>query len=385
MMTTNRKNRSQVVVGPGLRRTVPCVALALVLLVQGGGAQKNRPVFQDSVDVIVGTPVAVKDRLRSWSANFGSLHYQASVFRDQSFREQVSTSTWERDKSYVSDPGAFNMKIMDTLREAGKFYLRRIARGPDEIGEFQEASAYWVLTARWPSLATAPQSAFVFRQSAILNFAAGHLDYGNYAYRVRRSTDGVQVLAGPGSVVQIDSLWNIDEDLQDTAYVVEGLYAGETFRYRNLAADSIEVSTWHLNVAIPTTPTGVSLWSPGAKAGDKLNLLDVSPQSGWLTSRQFRFIFETPVGTSSIYVRPRTTRQIVHSMPEEFLFPGNPATWSNVGDWKIVTLNVNPAFLRAYSAKSPATVAVSIEFADQWSRQFKQTYTARVFSSEYEK
>ena len=159
------------------------------------------------------------------------------------------------------------------------------------------------------------------------------------------------VLSGVGSVVRIDSLWGIDEDLQDTAYVVEGLYAGKPFDYRNASTDSIESSSWRVSVSLPSTPASVSLWVPAAKPGDRLNLLDVSSQTGWLTSRQFRFIFETPIGTSSIYVRPRTTQQIIHSIPEDFLLPGNPATWANLGDWRIATLNVNPAFLRGYSPR----------------------------------
>ncbi len=361
------------------------LAFCLLVVAETGTAQKSRPVFQDSIDVIVGTPVTAKDRLRSWSSSFNALWYQVSVFRDPSFQDQVSTSTWERDKSYQSDPGAYNIIIVDTLHDAGKFYLRRVARGPDEIGEFQEASAYWILNVHWPSLATTPRTAFVFGQSAVLNFAAGHLNYANYGYRVSRASDGVQVFSGTGSVVRIDSLWGIDEDLQDTAYVVEGLYAGSPFRYRNESTDVIEQSSWHISVAIPAVPTGVSLWVPAAKPGDRLNLLDVSPQIGWLTSRQFRFIFETPIGTSSIYVRPRTTQQIVRSTPQEFLLPGNPVTWTNVGDWRIATINVNPAFLRGYSAKTPATVSLTIEFRDQWGQQFRQAYAAKVFSSEYEK
>ncbi len=357
----------------------------LILGAQDSTAQKSRPVFQDSVDVIVGTPLSVKDRLRSWSPNFANLRYQVAVFRDGAFREQVSPCKWERDKNYVSDPGAFNIKIIDTLPEAGRFYLRRIARGPDEIGEYQEASSYWVLNAHWPSLPADPQTAFVYGQSAILNFAAGHLNYTNYSYRVLRSSDGVQVLAGPGPVVQIDSLWKIDEAEQDTAYVVEGFYAGRPFLYRNIALDTIEQSRWHVSVSVPALPAAVTLWVSAPKAGDRLNLLDVALQSGWLTSRMFRFIFETPVGTSSIYVRPRTTRQTIRSSPEEFLVPGNPATWANVGDWRVATINVNPAFLRGYSAKSPATVSLIVEFRDQWGQQFRQTYAAKIFSSEFEK
>ncbi len=386
MALTNCRDTSTAGRRSALSLAVLCsTALALVLVMEQSPAQKSRPVFQDSIDVIVGTPVTVKDRLRSWSSSFGTLRYQVAIFRDPNFRDQVSTSTWERDKSYLSDPGAYNIKIVDTLESAGKFYLRRVARGPDEIGEQQEATAYWVLNAHWPSLATTPHTAFVFGQSAIVNFAAGHLNYANYGYRVSRSSDMTPVLSGAGSVVRIDSLWGIDEDLQDTAYVVEGLYAGKTFNYRNESTDSIETSSWRLSVSIPSTPANVSLWVPAAKPGDRLNLLDVSLQTGWLTSRQFRFIFETPVGTSSIYVRPRTTQQIVRSIPEEFLLPGNPATWTNMGDWRIATINVNPAFLRGYSAKTPATVSLNVEFRDQWGRQFRQTYAAKVFSSEYEK
>lgn len=370
----------------GYARVASLLLAGLVLLaVQESPGQKSRPVFQDSVDVIVGTPLSVKDRLRSWSANFANLRYQVAVFRDQAFRDQVSSCKWERDKNYVSDPGAFNIRIVDTVRDAGRFYLRRIARGPDEIGEYQEASTYWVLNVRWPSLPAGPQTAFVYGQSAVLNFAAGHLDYANYSYRVARASDGIQVLAGTGPLVPIDSLWKIDEGEQDTGYVVQGLYAGNPFRYENLALDTIEESTWRVSVAVPALPAAVTLWVAAPKSGERLNLLDVAPQNGWLTSRMFRFIFETPVGTSSVYVRPRTTRQTIRSSPEEFLLPGNPATWANVGDWRVATINVNPAFLRGYSAKSPATVSLIVEFRDQWGQQFRQTYAAKIFSSEFEK
>ena len=99
------------------------IALALVLAVDATYAQKVRPVFQDSLDVIVGTPITVKDRLRSWSSSFGNLRYQVALFRDPNFQDQLSTSTWDRDRSYQSDPGAYNIRIVDTLPTAGKFYL----------------------------------------------------------------------------------------------------------------------------------------------------------------------------------------------------------------------------------------------------------------------
>src|SRR5512135_2296886 len=197
MESLHHRDRSSADARSMLARAVSFLILpAIVLLVQEGEAQKSKPVFQDSIDVIVGTPVSIKDRLRSWSPNFSSLRYQVAVYRDQAFREQVSVSKWVKDKSILSDPGAYNIRVVDTMRDAGKFYLRRIARGPDEIGEFQEASAYWVLSSHWPSLATAPQTAFVFGQSAIINFASGHLDYSEYSYRVRRASDMTQVLAG---------------------------------------------------------------------------------------------------------------------------------------------------------------------------------------------
>ncbi|MGA9120591.1 MAG: hypothetical protein WB699_14600 [Bacteroidota bacterium] len=364
-----------------------CLAIAILFLAgpAAGVAQQVRPVFQDSIDAVVGSPLFVKDHLRNWNANFASIRYRVTLFRDEKFRVALKEWKWSRDKNYANNPGDFNVRIVDTLRESGRFYLLRVARGPDERGVIEEASAYWIIDSHWPFLATSPVRSLDYGQSAFLNFAAGHGNYADYSYRVLRASDNDQVLGGRGPVVTVDSLWRIDEDLQDTAYVVEGLYDGRPFRYHDIAADSIEPSRWRVSVSVPPTPAGVTLWTPAPKPSDRLNLLDMAPQEGWLTSRQFRYIFETPIGASSIYVRPRTSRQVVRSVPDDFLLPGNPSSWTNLGDWRIVTLNVNPLYLRDKSSRRPGTVLVTIEFLDQWGQQFRQTYSARVFSSEYEK
>jgi hypothetical protein len=371
-----------------LLRNAAGVCLAFTLMVPGtheAAAQQSRPVFQDSLDVVVGAPVFVVDHLRNWNANFNALRYRVTLFRDEKFRQPVKEWKWTRDRNYVNNPGDFNVRILDTLPEAGRFYLERVARGPDERGMMDEASTYWIIDAHWPYLAASPAREIVYGQTAFLNFAAGHGNYTDYSYRVRRASDDAVILEGKGPAVGVDTLWRLDEDRQDTAYIVEGLYDGRLFRYRDVAADSIELSRWRVSVAIPLSPASVTLWTAAPKPSDKLNLLDMAPQEGWLTSRQFRFIFETPIGASSVYVRPRTSRQIVRSVPEDFLVAGNPAVWTNLGDWRIVTLNVNPLYLRDKSSRRPGTVLVTIEFLDQWGQQFRQTYSARVFSSEYER
>ena len=321
--------------------------------------------------------------------------------------ESTSVATWVRPSVSIEiyDPG-FTRKItsgtavvsgqgsrrvaVTSVRfdSAGTFaVVRRIDGVGANDGLRHRYGFYWLVTVRWPVIASEPDSTYYYGENAFFSFAAGHADQRGYAFSVLK--DGEAVITGDGAVVPIEKLWRGKlSGLGD--FQVRGTYHGEQFSYADSTGDNPRPSVWNVRIEVPPQRELLTLWWDSTEYAKKqaagaLRPLDLSEQSAFLSPVQFRFAASGPFYEGLYLIPARISRVEIVATPAEFLPADLTRGWRTFAEsrglWHVIELRPSELFLERTPADAPAEVTLRLTITDEFGRITRRTYKSLVYSS----
>lgn len=248
---------------------------------------------------------------------------------------------------------------------------------------------YWLVNARWPVIASEPDSVYYYGESAVFSFAAGHMDQRAYAYSVLK--DGSVVMKGDGALVPIERLWRgklggLGE------FQIRGTYHGETFQYADSAGRNPRVSVWNVRIEVPPQREVLTLWWDSTeyterKARGPVQSMDLEGESSFLGPLQFRFAASGPFYEGLYLIPARISNIDVIASPSEFL-PADRVravrTYAESGGlWQVIEIHPSELFLERTPADAPAEVSLRVIITDEFGRITRKTYKSLVYSSRH--
>lgn len=321
--------------------------------------------------------------------------------------ESTSVATWVRPAVSIEiyDPG-FTRKIksgtavisgqgsrrvaVTSIRfdSAGTFaVVRRIDGVGANDGLRHRYGFYWLVTVRWPVIASEPDSTYYYGENAFFSFAAGHADQRGYAFSVLK--DGDAIITGEGAVVPIEKLWRGKlSGLGD--FQVRGTYHGEPFSYADSTGRNPRPSVWNVRIEVPPQRELLTLWWDSTEYAKKnaagvLRPLDLSEQSAFLSPLQFRFAASGPFYEGLYLIPARISRVEIVSSPAEFLPADLARGWRTYAEsrglWHVIEIRPSELFLERTPADAPVEVTLRMIITDEFGRITRRTYKSLVYSS----
>jgi hypothetical protein len=370
-----------------LNAAAVCVMLGMAAAyAQDAGVQKRLgvdfpPQKLGDRQVLVGDALVETTSVATWIRPAVSVDaYDAQFLRRQ--RSGVASVTGRGAKQI-----AVTKLRIDT---AGTFAIvRRIDGVGANDGLRHRYGFYWVVTARWPVIASEPDSVYYYGENAVFSFGAGHMDQRAYAYSVLK--DGSVVMSGDGPLVPIEKLWRgklggLGE------FQIRGTYHGETFLYADSAGRNPRPSVWNVRIDVPPQRELLTLWWDSTeymerKARGPVQPLDLDGESSFLGPLQFRFAASGPFYEGLYLIPARISAVDVIASPAEFL-PIDRArafrTYAESGGlWQVIELHPSELFLERTPADAPAEVSLRMIITDEFGRITRKTYKSLVYSSRH--
>jgi hypothetical protein len=246
---------------------------------------------------------------------------------------------------------------------------------------------YWLVSVRWPVIASEPDSTYYYGENALFSFAAGHADQRGYAFSVVK--DGEVLLAGDGAVVPVEKLWRGKlSGLGD--FQVRGTYHREMFQYADSTGRSLHPSIWNVRIEVPPQREVLTLWWDSTefekrKGNGSLRALDLAEETAFLGPLQFRFAASGPFYEGLYLIPAQISNVEITAAPAEFLPGGIARGWKTYpesrGLWHVIELQPSALFLERAPADAPAEVTLRMTITDEFGRITRRTYKSLVYSS----
>lgn len=303
---------------------------------------------------------------------------------DPGFTRRIATGT-----AVVSGQGSRRVAVTSVRFDSAGTYavVRRIDGVGANDGLRHRYGFYWLVTVRWPVIASEPDSTYYYGENAFFSFAAGHADQRGYAFSVLK--DGEAVIAGEGAVVPIEKLWRGKlSGLGD--FQVRGTYHGAPFSYADSTGRNPRPSVWNVRIEVPPQRELLSLWWDSTEyarrqAAGGLRPLDLSEQSSFLSPLQFRFAASGPFYEGLYLIPARISRVEIVSSPAEFLPADLTRGWRTFAEsrglWHVIEIQPSELFLERTPADAPVEVTLRMAITDEFGRITRRTYKSLVYSS----
>lgn len=369
----------------------PAVAAILLAAVLQATAQDGEMQRRLAVDfppqkigdrhMLVGEALVETTSVATWIRPAVTIHAY-----DSGFRRRVSTGT-----ALVTGRGAKQIAVTSVrFDSAGTFaVLRRIDGTGANDGLRHRYGFYWMVTVRWPVIASEPDSVYYYGESAVFSFAAGHVDPRAYSYAVLK--DGEVVMRGDGALVPLEQLWRgklggLGE------FQVRGFYRGEPFLYADSAGTNPRTSVWGVRIEVPPQREVLTLWWDSTRYAERavngrMIPLDLAAETSFLGPLQFRFAASGPFYEGLYLIPARISSIDVAASPAEFLPADRSRAWRTYpepgGLWQVIELTPSELFLERTPADAPALVVLRLTITDEFGRMTRRTYKSLVYSSRH--
>ncbi len=303
---------------------------------------------------------------------------------DPAFTRKLASGT-----AVVSGQGSRRIAVTSIRFDSAGTYavVRRIDGVGANDGLRHRYGFYWLVTVRWPVIASEPDSTYYYGENAFFSFAAGHADQRGYAFSVLK--DGEAAITGEGAVVPIEKLWRGKlSGLGD--FQVRGTYHGEPFSYADSTGRNPRPSVWNVRIEVPPQREVLTLWWDSTEyvkrqAAGVLRPLDLSGQSSFLSPLQFRFAASGPFYEGLYLIPARVSRVEIVSSPPEFLPADITRGWRTYAEsrglWHVIEIRPSELFLERTPADAPVEVTLRLTITDEFGRITRRTYKSLVYSS----
>ncbi len=274
------------------------------------------------------------------------------------------------------------------LDSAGTFAIvRKIDGVGANDGVRHRYGFYWLVTVRWPVIASDPDSIYYYGENAFFSFAAGHADQRGYAFSIQK--DGEVILSGDGAVVPVEKLWRGKlSGLGD--FQIRGTYRGEVFTYADSTGHHPRPSVWNVRIEVPPQREVLTLWSDSTefarkKASGTVRPMDLAAETAFLSPLQFRFAASGPFYEGLYLIPARISNVEIAASPAEFLPADLGRGWRTYAEsrglWHVVELHPSELFLERTPSDAPVEVTLRMTITDEFGRITRRTYRSLVYSS----
>ena len=249
------------------------------------------------------------------------------------------------------------------FEEPGVYYLKLAINVTGEAGKALIADKYYMINVNLPTLAApvAVRNNYFFGESPAFSFAVREFtDQDKYSYKI---SDGVSTIKeGAGSFVNLTDLCN---DPQNVGKVIkiEGFYNNELMSYTDPGTGNPVKASWDIAIQKP----GLGDFSGWATLSEK----DSENQA----SRQFLFGYFGMTPSGFVFAAPKFNQLRVTSEPDNFI---QSVSQSKKGQFPVVEIAVNPAFLESMDIGTDQDVRLTIQFTTQFGEKVIKKYRANV-------
>lgn len=259
------------------------------------------------------------------------------------------------------------------FEEPGVYYLKLAINVTGEAGKALIADKYYMINVNLPTLAApvAVRNNYFFGESPAFSFAVREFtDQDKYSYKI---SDGVSTIKeGAGSFVNLTDLCN---DPQNVGKVIkiEGFYNNELMSYTDPGTGNPVKASWDIAIQKPGLGdfSGWATLSEKDSENDAVWYISVENQA----SRQFLFGYFGMTPSGFVFAAPKFNQLRVTSEPDNFI---QSVSQSKKGQFPVVEIAVNPAFLESMDIGTDQDVRLTIQFTTQFGEKVIKKYRANV-------